>query len=196
MSFISPVTLSKGNITLKPLELADEKALAEAVKDGELWKLVVTSAPHPDNARAYIAKALNTPNRFAFAVYYHHQLIGSTSYYDICPEVRRVEIGYTWYGQRYWRTEVNTTCKFLLLTHAFEVLDCLTVGWRTDNLNTRSQAAIERLGAKKDGVVRGHALRKDGSIRDTVFYSMTADEWLENKAILLDKLRPLQKNIK
>jgi RimJ/RimL family protein N-acetyltransferase len=113
------------------------------------------------------------------------KVLGCTSYHDIVPALKRVEIGWTWYAKSVQRSHVNTTCKLLLLTHAFEVLGCHVVGWRTDNFNFASQAAIERLGAKKDGVIRGHALRRDGSIRDTVMYSMRAGEWPEAKAQLL-----------
>ena len=112
-------------------------------------------------------------------------MLGSTSYHDIVPALKRVEIGYTWYAARCQRTHVNTTCKLLLLAHAFDTLHCNVVGWRTDNFNFASQRAIERLGAKKDGVIRGHAPRRDGTIRDTVMYSMTAGEWPEARAQLL-----------
>jgi RimJ/RimL family protein N-acetyltransferase len=112
-------------------------------------------------------------------------VLGSTSYHDIVPAVKRVEIGYTWYAKRCQRTHVNTVSKLLLLTHAFETLGCNVVGWRTDNFNFASQRAIERLGAKKDGVIRGHALRRDGTIRDTVMYSLAHGEWPEAKAQLV-----------
>ena len=113
------------------------------------------------------------------------EVFGSTSFHDIVPNVKRVEIGHTWYAARCQRTHVNTTCKLLMLTHAFETLACHVVGWRTDNFNFASQRAIERLGAKKDGVIRGHFMRRDGTIRDTVMYSLTAGEWPEVKAQLL-----------
>lgn len=187
-NFTPATTLSHGDIRLEPLTLAHSAELAQAVQDGELWKLTVTSAPEPENAAAYIEKALNTSNRQAFAVYRDNHLIGTTSYHDINPEAKRVEIGYTFYGQSHWRSHVNTTCKYLLLCYAFDTLDCETVGWRTDILNTRSQAAIERLGAKKDGVIRGHTIRRDGSIRDTVFYSIIRDEWATIKKLLILKL--------
>jgi RimJ/RimL family protein N-acetyltransferase len=113
------------------------------------------------------------------------RVVGSTSYHDILPAVRRVEIGYTWYARSVQRSHINTTCKLLMMGHAFDALDCAVVGWRTDNFNFASQRAIERLGAKKDGVIRGHALRRDGTVRDTVMYSMSAGEWPEAKAQLL-----------
>jgi RimJ/RimL family protein N-acetyltransferase len=133
-------------------------------------------------------------HRFAFAVTETAtgKVLGSTSFHDILPAVKRLEIGYTWYGKSVQRSHVNSTCKLLMMTHAFEVLGCHVVGWRTDNFNFASQAAIERLGAKKDGVIRGHALRRDGTIRDTVMYSMRSGEWPEARAqlqYLLDKPR-------
>ena len=150
----------------------------------------MTSVPEPQQTHQYIEDALamrEAGNRFAFAVREAATgtVLGCTSYHDIVPAVKRVEIGWTWYARRCQRSPVNTTAKLLLLTHAFETLGCHVVGWRTDNFNFASQAAIERLGAKKDGVIRGHALRRDGTIRDTVMYSMRAGEWPEAKAQLL-----------
>ena len=116
------------------------------------------------------------------------RIIGTTSYHDILPAVRRLEIGYTWYAQRVQRSHVNTSCKLMLMAHAFDTLGCHVVGWRTDNFNFASQRAIERLGARKDGVIRGHALRRDGTIRDTVMYSLRSGEWPESRAQLLDRL--------
>ena len=190
MAFVEPVTLSANGITLRPLILDDEAGLQAAAADGELWKLRITSVPEPEHTRQYIADALamrEAGNRFAFAVTdsASGQVLGCTSYHDIVPAVKRVEIGWTWYAKSVQRTHVNTTCKLLLLTHAFETLGCHVVGWRTDNFNFASQRAIERLGAKKDGVIRGHALRRDGTIRDTVMYSMRSGEWPEAKAQLM-----------
>ncbi|HPH14702.1 MAG TPA: GNAT family protein, partial [Burkholderiaceae bacterium] len=147
----------------------------------------------PEQTRKYIEDALamrEAGNRFAFAVTDQATgtVLGSTSYHDIVPAIKRVEIGYTWYALRCQRTHVNSTCKLLLMTHAFETLGCHVVGWRTDNFNFASQAAIERLGARKDGVIRGHALRRDGTIRDTVIYSLRSGEWPEVKAQLLHSL--------
>jgi len=197
MAFVEPVTLSARGITLLPLALAHETGLRAAAADGALWNLRVTSVPEPENTRRYIEEALamrEAGNRFAFAVTDTNtgKVLGSTSYHDIIPAVKRVEIGYTWYAKSVQRSHVNTTCKLLLMTHAFENLGCHVVGWRTDNFNFASQNAIERLGAKKDGVIRGHALRRDGTIRDTVMYSLRAGEWPEVKAhllYLLDKPR-------
>ena len=190
MAFVEPVTLQAHNVRLLPLSLAHEKGIRAAASDGQLWKLRVTSVPEPHEARAYIETALQTDSRFAFAVTdaTSGEVLGSSSYHDILPAVKRVEIGYTWYAARCQRTHLNSTGKLLLMTHAFETLGCNVVGWRTDNFNFASQQAIERLGAQKDGVIRGHAMRRDGTIRDTVMYSMRAGEWLEAKAQLLDGL--------
>ena len=190
MAFVEPVTLAARGIELVPLALLHEDGLRAAACDGELWKIRVTSVPEPEHTRAYIENALamrEAGNRFAFAVLdaATGKVLGCTSYHDIVPAVRRVEIGWTWYARRCQRTHVNTTAKLLMMTHAFETLACEVVGWRTDNFNFASQAAIERLGAKKDGVIRGHALRRDGTIRDTVMYSMRRGEWPEAKAQLL-----------
>ena len=194
MAFVESVSLEAHGIKLQPLALEHEAGLQSAAADGELWKLRVTSVPAPGETRAYIETALATANRFAFAVTDAgtSQVLGTTSYHDIVPSVKRVEIGHTWYAARCQRTHVNTSCKLLMLTHAFEALACHVVGWRTDNFNFASQRAIERLGAKKDGVIRGHFMRRDGTIRDTVMYSLTAGEWQEVKAqllYLLDKPR-------
>ena len=197
IAFVEPVTLIARGVALVPLMPTHEAGLQAAAADGELWKLRITSVPEPQDTGAYIAAALQmreAGNRFAFAVTDEATgtVLGSTSYHDILPAVKRVEIGYTWYAQRCQRTHVNTTCKLLMLTHAFEALGCNMVGWRTDNFNFASQRAIERLGAKKDGVIRGHALRRDGTVRDTVMYSLAAGEWPEVKAqllYLLDKPR-------
>lgn len=190
MAFVEPVTLSAHGVALVPLSLAHEDRLKAAAADGELWKLRITSVPEPENTRKYIEDALamrEAGNRFAFAVTDSAtgEVLGSTSYHDIIPAVRRVEIGYTWYAKSHQRTHVNTVCKLLMMGHAFDTLGCHVVGWRTDNYNFASQRAIERLGARKDGVIRGHALRRDGTIRDTVMYSMRSGEWPEAKAQLL-----------
>jgi RimJ/RimL family protein N-acetyltransferase len=197
MAFVEPVTLSARGIHLVPLTLDHEAGLRAAAADGELWNIRVTSVPEPEATRTYIESALamrEAGNRFAFAVLdaVKGQVLGCTSYHDIVPALKRVEIGWTWYGKSSQRTHVNTTCKLMMLTHAFETLGCHVVGWRTDNFNFASQTAIERLGARKDGVIRGHALRRDGTIRDTVMYSLRSGEWPEVKAqllYLLDKPR-------
>ena len=190
MKTVEPVVLRHRGVRLEPLGLEHENGLRQAAADGQLWKLRITSVPEPENTRAYIESALQMRqegHRFAFAVVEDAsgRVLGCTSYHDIVPAISRVEIGWTWYAQSVQRTHVNTSCKLMLLTHAFETLECRVVGWRTDNFNFASQRAIERLGARKDGVIRGHALRRDGTIRDTVMYSMTAGEWPESKAQLL-----------
>ena len=189
MSFVEPVTLSLNGVRLEPLSMAHEPGLRAAAADGELWNIRVTSVPEPHHTGAYIETALQMRtdgNRFAFAVIDEasSRVLGCTSYHDIVPAVRRVEIGWTWYAKSVQRSHVNTTAKLLLLSHAFDTLGCGVVGWRTDNYNFASQRAIERLGAKKDGVIRGHALRRDGTVRDTVMYSVTAGEWPEVRAHL------------
>ncbi|MDO9145129.1 GNAT family N-acetyltransferase [Rhodoferax sp.] len=193
MAFVEPVTLDKNGVMLTPLTLGHEDGLRQAAADGELWNIRVTSVPEPENTRKYIEDALamrEAGSRFAFAVLDTStgKVLGSSSFHDILPAVKRVEIGYTWYAKSVQRSHVNSTCKLLMMTHAFEVLGCHVVGWRTDNFNFASQTAIERLGAKKDGVIRGHALRRDGTIRDTVMYSMRSGEWPEARAQLLYRL--------
>lgn len=189
MAFVEPVELSAHGVTLKPLAVEHEDGLRAAAADGELWKLRVTSVPAPEETHDYINRALAARadgHRLAFAVIEDAtgDVLGSTSYHDILPAVKRVEIGYTWYARRAQRTHVNTACKLLMLAHAFDTLGCNVVGWRTDNFNFASQRAIERLGARKDGVLRGHALRRDGTIRDTVMYSLHRGEWPEVQAHL------------
>ena len=190
MAFVEPVILRDRGIRMEPLGLQHEEGLRQAAADGELWRIRVTSVPEPEQTLQYIKDALamrEAGNRFAFAIVDEatESVLGSSSYHDIIAAVKRVEIGYTWYAKRCQRTHVNTTCKLLLMGHAFDTLGCPVVGWRTDNFNFDSQNAIERLGAKKDGVIRGHALRRDGTIRDTVIYSMRAGEWAEARAQLL-----------
>ncbi len=185
--------LERNGVRLEPLSFSHEAGLRDAAADGELWKLRVTSVPELDKTRAYIEQALKQReegHRFAFAVIdaARNLVLGSTSYHDIIEPVKRVEIGYTWYRKSVQRSHVNTTCKLLLMQHAFETLGCPVVGWRTDIFNFASQRAIEKLGAKRDGVIRYHALRRDGSVRDTVMYSMLASEWPEAKAKLESRL--------
>ena len=195
MSFVQPVTLTAHGVLLEPLTFAHEPGLRLAAADGELWTLRVTSVPEPEQTQAYIDTALRMQTegtRVPFAVIEQStgRVLGSTSYHDILPAVKRLEIGYTWYAQSVQRTHVNTACKRLLMTHAFDTLGCHVVGWRTDHLNLASQRAIERLGAHKDGVIRGQALRRDGTIRDTVMYSMTASEWPAAKTRLTQEYAP------
>ena len=193
---VPPVVLEGHGVRLEPLLPEHEAAFQQAAADGKLWELHFTQVPEPENTRSYIAGVLADAERgirrpFVVRELKSGQIIGSTSYHDIVAAARRVEIGATWYAKSWQRTHVNTACKLLLMTHAFEILRCHVVGWRTDILNLRSQAAIERLGAKKDGVIRGQALRKDGTIRDTVMYSVMAEEWrLGIRARVEHLLRP------
>ena len=187
---VDALTLEFHGVRLEPLALAHADGLRAAARDGELWKLRITSVPEPDQVEAYIAAAGDMPGRLAFAVIEGGAVVGTTSYHDIVPAIDRVEIGWTWYAKSYQRSHVNTSCKLLLLSHAFDTLGCAVVGLRTDNFNHASQAAIERLGAKKDGVIRHHHLRRDGTVRDTVMYSIMRGEWPEVRAQLHYKLRP------
>lgn len=191
-SWIGPVTLAGWGVQVLPLKPEHAPGLAAAAADGELWRLRITSVPAPGDEPAYIQTALTTDDRVAFAVLdgVTGLVLGSTSYHDIVPAVKRVEIGYTWYGRSVQRTHVNTACKLLLLTHAFDVVGVDVVGWRTDNENYASQKAIERLGARWDGQVRHHQLRRDGSVRDTVLYSMLASEWPAARQRLIGRLGP------
>ena len=182
MRFIEPVTL-RGNIaTLEPLALEHTAGLAEAAKDGELWRLWYTSVPSPDKAGEYVATALDWRERLGampFAVRENAtgDIVGCTRYFAVDPASRRLEIGYTWYAKRVQRTPLNTECKLLLLTHAFETLRCIAVEFRTHWFNHASRAAIARLGAKQDGVLRNHQVMPDGTKRDTVVFSIIDDEW-------------------
>jgi len=184
-----PVTLESPLVRLEPMTADHAPALEAAARDGELWTLRVTSVPAPGETGGYIAAALKGREEghmlpFVVVDGASGTVIGSTRYHDIVPAVDRLEIGYTWYGKSWQRSHVNTTCKLMLMRHAFETLGAKLVGWRTDNYNYASQKAIERLGARKDGVLRHHALRRDGTVRDTVMYSLTAGEWPEVRAHL------------
>ena len=186
MIHVDPVTLEFNGVRLEPLGLHHVDGLRAAAGDGELWNLRVTSVPAPHETETYVRTALEMTNRLAFAVVdaSTDTVIGTTSYHDIMPAIDRVEIGYTWYAKSRQKSHVNTSCKLLLLSHAFDTLCCAVVGLRTDNFNYASQAAIERLGAKKDGVIRHHAPRRDGTVRDTVMYSIVRGEWIEIKSHL------------
>ena len=184
-----PTTLSSSTVRLEPMQPAHADALEAAARDGELWNLRVTSVPAPGETAAYVDAALKGQAEghmlpFVVVDTGSGRVIGSSRFHDIVAAVERLEIGYTWYGQSWQRTHVNTTAKLLLMEHAFEALGAKLVGWRTDNYNFASQRAIERLGAKRDGVLRHHALRRDGTVRDTVMYSLAAGEWPEVKAHL------------
>jgi len=179
---VRPVVLEGGGLRLEPLDDGHHDALAAAAADGSLWELWFTAVPPPEGMRAYVTAALEGQRDGHMLPWVVRDLatgavIGSTRYHDVVPPIDRVEIGYTWYAQSRQRTHVNTTCKRLLLAHAFDTLGCRVVGLRTDNFNFRSQRAIEGLGAKKDGVLRHHAVRRDGTVRDSVMYSILAAEW-------------------
>jgi len=178
----APVVLERDGIRLEPLSAAHTSGLSTAIADGRLWELWFVATPRPDEMDGYVADALEGQRAghmlpWAVRDLATGELVGTTRYHDIVAGIDRVEIGYTWYAQSRQRTRVNTTCKLMLLEHAFDTLDCKVVGLRTDGFNFRSQRAIEALGAKRDGVLRHFAARRDGSPRDTVMYSILAPEW-------------------
>ena len=182
MIAVQPIVLEGRGVRLEPLTTEHHDALAGAAADGRLWELWFIAVPPPEGMRAYVADALQGQREghmlpWAVRDLASGAIIGSTRYHDIAPAIDRVEIGYTWYAQSRQRTHVNTTCKLLLLGHAFDTLGCQVVGLRTDNFNFRSQRAIEALGAKRDGVIRHYGARRDGTARDLVMYSMLASEW-------------------
>ena len=189
-----PVTLEGHGVRLEPLEREHHDGLVAAAGDGRLWELWTTSVPEPEQTHAYISGALAgqaAGNMLPWAVreLKTGAIAGSTRYHDIVAAADRVEIGYTWYAKRFQRSRVNTVCKLLLFSHAFETLGCGVVGLRTDNFNFASQRAIEALGAKKDGVIRHHWPRRDGTVRDTVMYSVLAAEWPDVRRHLETRLR-------
>ncbi|MEO8142622.1 MAG: GNAT family protein [Betaproteobacteria bacterium] len=190
----APTTLEGHGVRLEPLVQAHRDGLNAAAADGKLWELWFTSVPEPAETEAYIATALEGQKAghmlpWAVRDLKSGEIVGSTRYHDIVAVSDRVEIGYTWYAQRCQRSHVNTACKLLLLSHGFEQLGCKVIGLRTDNFNFRSQRAIEGLGAKKDGVIRHHWPRRDGTIRDTVMYSILAAEWPDVKRHLQVRLK-------
>lgn len=177
-----PAVLEGRGIRLEPLREDHHDALVAAAADGRLWELWFVAVPAPDQVRTYLVDAIKGQTDGHMLPWVVRDLsigaiVGSTRYHDIVPAIDRVEIGFTWYAQSRQRTSVNTTCKLLLLAHAFDTLGCRVVGLRTDIFNFRSQRAIEALGAKKDGVLRHFGARRDGSPRDTVMYSILAAEW-------------------
>jgi N-acetyltransferase len=186
MITLSPVILEGRGIRLEPMTEDHLDDLITASKDGKLWELWYTVTPPPDGMRGYVTDALEGQKNGTMLPWVVREakggtIVGTTRYHDVMAAVDRVEIGYTWYSQSYWRTHVNTTCKLLLLQHAFDTVGCKVVGLRTDNFNFRSQRAIEGIGAKKDGVIRHFGLRKDGTARDSVMYSILATEWRDVK---------------
>ena len=191
---VAPEKLEGHGVRLEPLSLEHEGGLKAAAQDGKLWELFFTSVPEPHLVSSYISDALGKQKLgemlpWAVRDLKTNTIVGSTRYHDIVAAADRVEIGYTWYAQRCQRTHINTACKLLLFSFAFEKINCQVVGLRTDNFNFRSQRAIEALGAKKDGVIRHHALRRDGSARDTVMYSVLAHEWPDVKRHLQFRLK-------
>ena len=182
----APVTLEGHGVRLEPLAPTHEEALRTAAADGKLWELWFTAVPAPEQTGAYVSDALNGQKAGHMLPWVVREMgtntiVGSTRYHDIVASIDRVEIGHTWYAAKWQRSHVNTACKLLLLEHAFDSLGCKVVGLRTDNFNFVSQRAIAALGAKKDGVLRHHAARKDGTVRDSVMFSILATEWPDVK---------------
>jgi len=189
----SPITLEGHGVRLEPLTPDYERDLVTAASDGRLWELWYTSVPAPDETRSYIAAALEGQRAGTMLPFVVRELttgaiVGSTRYHDVVTQVDRVEIGWTWYAKSWQRTHVNTGCKLLLLGHAFDTLGCEVVGLRTDNFNFASQKAIADLGAKRDGVIRHHYQRRDGTVRDSVMFSILKAEWFDVKRHLLTRL--------
>lgn len=190
----APVVLERDSIRLEPMSKEHVPGLREAARDGALWELWFTGVPAPNETEAYVAAGLRGLQEGHMLPWVVRDLesgavVGSTRYHDIVAAIDRVEIGYTWYAKSRQRSHVNTTCKLLLLEHAFETLGCKVVGLRTDNFNFRSQKAIEGLGAKKDGVIRHHMARRDGTVRDTYIYSIILAEWADVKRHLQLRLQ-------
>ncbi len=192
MAFIEPLSLTGRHVALEPLSLEHEEALAEAVCDGELWKLWFTFIATPEKMHDYIQTAMQMREQGAMPFVVRDlrtgKIVGTTRFFNVDATHRRVEIGYTWYAASVQRSAINSECKKLLLTHAFESLQCIAVEFRTSWMNHRSRAAIARLGAKQDGVLRSHQLHADGSLRDTVVFSITTAEWPTVKKHLQFKL--------
>jgi RimJ/RimL family protein N-acetyltransferase len=182
MRFVEPVTLTGRHATLEPLRREHAPAVAAAAADGELWRLWYTGVPAPQDTAAWIDAALAMRENLGAMPFVVRDndagdIVGSTRYFNVEAAHRRLEIGHTWYAQRVQRSAVNTECKLLLLTHAFEALGCIAVEFRTSFFNFRSRAAIARLGAKQDGILRNHQILPDGTLRDTVVFSIIAGEW-------------------
>ena len=193
MAWPQPVSLRSARVTLEPLDRRHQSDLVAAVKDGELWRLWYTSIPEPDKMGAEIDRRLGLQaagSMLPFAVIDNAaaKAVGMTTYMNVDAVYRRVEIGSTWYAKSVQRTDLNTHCKLLLLTHAFETLHCIAVEFRTHFFNHQSRAGIERLGAKLDGILRSHMLMPNGTLRDTCVYSIIASEWPTVKAHLTYQL--------
>jgi RimJ/RimL family protein N-acetyltransferase len=184
MTLLAPTRLQDDHVVLEPLSLDHVPALEAAAADGALWNLWFTGVPAPGETQAYVEKGLRGQAEgvmlpFAIREKSSGEIVGTTRYYDIVPELPRLAIGYTWYAKRWQKSHLNTACKRLLLQHAFEVVGCVAVEFHTDLRNLDSQRAIERLGARREGVLRAHKRRRDGSLRDTVCYSVLATEWAD-----------------
>jgi N-acetyltransferase len=197
MIVLNPVQLEGFGIRLEPLAPLHRDGLASAAADGRLWELWYTSVPEPEETDGYIADALEGQRAghmlpWAVREMSTGAIAGSTRFHDIAAPIDRVEIGYTWYAAQWQRTHLNTACKLLLLTHAFEQLGCKVVGFRTDNFNFGSQRAISAIGAHKDGVIRHHQARRDGTVRDSVMYSVLATEWPDVKRHLTARVTRLR----
>lgn len=182
MRFVEPVTLTGRHATLEPLAREHEAAVAAAAADGALWRLWYTGVPAPERTAAWIEAALAMRENqgampFVIRDNASGEVVGSTRYFNVEAAHRRLEIGHTWYAQRAQRTAVNTECKLMLLTHAFDALACIAVEFRTSFFNFQSRRAIERLGAKQDGILRNHQILPDGTLRDTVVFSIIDGEW-------------------
>jgi RimJ/RimL family protein N-acetyltransferase len=193
----APITLEGHGVRLEPLAPSHAESLIAAASDGELWELWFTSVPEPARMHEYIASALDGQHAGTMLPWVVRELatgivVGTSRYHDIVTSVERVEIGYTWYARTWQRTHLNTACKLVLLGHAFDALGCQVVGLRTDNFNFASQKAIAALGAKKDGVLRHHQLRRDGSVRDSVMFSILAAEWPDVRRHLGTRLARLR----
>ena len=196
--FVEPVTLAGTHATVEPLARSHLDSIASAAADGELWRLWYTSVPAPQNTEKWLDAALDMRERLGAMPFVvrdnaRGDVVGSTRYFNVDAANRRLEIGHTWYARRAQRTAINTECKLLLLAHAFETLGCIAVEFRAHWFNHASRAAIERLGAKQDGVLRSHQLMPDGSRRDTVVFSIIDGEWPAVKAhlrFLLARPRP------
>jgi RimJ/RimL family protein N-acetyltransferase len=201
--FIEPVTLRGGHATLEPLAVEHIEAVRAAAADGALWRLWYTSVPSPEGTAAWLDRALDMRERqgampFIVRDNASGDVVGSTRYFNVDAVNRRLEIGHTWYSRRAQRTAINTECKLLLLTHAFETLRCIAVEFRTHWFNHASRKAIERLGARQDGVLRNHQLMPDGSRRDTVVFSIVDAEWpavWAHLAFLLDRGRDARSDV-
>ena len=192
MSWLQPVTLKGEHASLEPLAQHHRDGLIDAVKDGDLWTLWYTAIPAPDKMDAEIARRLDLQEKGAMLPFTVKdaagRIAGMTTYMNVDAPNRRVEIGSTWYAKRVQRTPLNTQCKLMLLTHAFETLDCIAVEFRTHFFNYQSRRGIERLGAKQDGILRNHSISPNGTLRDTVVFSILASEWPTAKAHLTYQL--------